>query len=897
MASRRSGKSTKAIPNITSTQQQGSAIVKSNFDQSERIKLAQQQQASQARLARDRSTRASQQANAQQRQADQARRLAEQIKQSQQREAQKEILKRQVEARQISRPIVNTTSISSFAKEFTTPPKRSTSGRRSSQFGQTVQAGSGKTLGEVRIATRRDIKTPQPQSTLAIRQFLTKDRVAFQKKEPEVLAHDKHITRSGLPFSIIPSIPTASAEEFPTQRQSREFVSGNQNIPKPPELGGRFVTFNPRPEIVVERFKEDVVVSRHPDGSVASFHPKGSPKSVIPAQIVDEFEFSGSEAPQEPQAPRTGFTGIIPAIRQGEFETEFGKSQKAKGILETDLENVNVARQGEDFLEGFASPFVETGIAISDAGRFIASDDRDNFKGTEIETPSFVTDLFGVAIAQGTQAFGGDVADPSQTFEAFGERQTDKSFGRIFGETAGEIVLTVGTLGIGKAVQLGAKGATVGIKSSVALAKVKLPTTIIKFTKLPKVKVPKAKSVLQKQVNAHNKQIDEAQKLLDKAQKLEAKAGAKVTQKQADEIRRLRIKAETSQGKLLAEQHTRFAGLVKFGGKGLKVIDEREVIRFTGNAFTKNQINLGVGLVKKGGKGKGTGTTGIPKKPDEFFGGGTRTVKSGKVTTAKDIFKRSGLKTDEELTKIAKQSGGGVSGKGQQLIVKTKPPKVKVKTKVQTTKQAQRQKSALDNIFAVKPKTAPRVIGRLKVKPKLKGKVRQVNIFRPVPFQIVKPILQPPRVKVRPKIKPPIVIVRPPRTRTVPILRPPHTKTVPVLRPPTTKQTPDLIFTPPTRPPPRTRIPPPVLVPRLGQDNRLRRILASKPKKKSKVGKRLFDVADTPFGKVEVGLGFFIEQRGDESIAEAIGTAPLKKKKKKDLPIDNVFDPSGLFQF
>jgi len=54
-----------------------------------------------------------------------------------------------------------------------------------------------------------------------------------------------------------------------------------------------------------------------------------------------------------------------------------------------------------------------------------------------------------------------------------------------------------------------------------------------------------------------------------------------------------------------------------------------------------------------------------------------------------------------------------------------------------------------------------------------------------------------------------------------------------------------------------------------GEDERRRR---ERRGRRSRLGARLFDIADVPFGEVEVGLGFFIEQEtGRETIAEAIG--------------------------
>ena len=92
----------------------------------------------------------------------------------------------------------------------------------------------------------------------------------------------------------------------------------------------------------------------------------------------------------------------------------------------------------------------------------------------------------------------------------------------------------------------------------------------------------------------------------------------------------------------------------------------------------------------------------------------------------------------------------------------------------------------------------------------------------------------------------------------------------------------DTPFTPlitvPTRPrlkPPVTRIRPSGFFPFLPPFGEPRRRKIGK-KRKSRLGGRLFDVATEPFGEVEVGLGFFIEQATPEqTIAEAIGTADI----------------------
>jgi len=54
--------------------------------------------------------------------------------------------------------------------------------------------------------------------------------------------------------------------------------------------------------------------------------------------------------------------------------------------------------------------------------------------------------------------------------------------------------------------------------------------------------------------------------------------------------------------------------------------------------------------------------------------------------------------------------------------------------------------------------------------------------------------------------------------------------------------------------------------------------------KKSRLGGRLFDIATEPFGEVEVGLGFFIEQtRPEQTIAEAIGLGeePITRQERQ----------------
>lgn len=78
----------------------------------------------------------------------------------------------------------------------------------------------------------------------------------------------------------------------------------------------------------------------------------------------------------------------------------------------------------------------------------------------------------------------------------------------------------------------------------------------------------------------------------------------------------------------------------------------------------------------------------------------------------------------------------------------------------------------------------------------------------------------------------------------------------------------------------RTRLKPPItttrirpsgffpFLPPIEEERRRKRA----KKRKSRLGGRLFDVATEPFGEVEVGLGFFIEQsRPEETIAESLG--------------------------
>jgi len=81
-------------------------------------------------------------------------------------------------------------------------------------------------------------------------------------------------------------------------------------------------------------------------------------------------------------------------------------------------------------------------------------------------------------------------------------------------------------------------------------------------------------------------------------------------------------------------------------------------------------------------------------------------------------------------------------------------------------------------------------------------------------------------------------------------------------------------ITPPLRPPPTTPptlglfggAPPPVFP--FGEQRRRRKI---KKGRRSRLGRRIFDVADEPFGAITVGLGFFAEQEtGRETIEELV---------------------------
>jgi hypothetical protein len=139
-----------------------------------------------------------------------------------------------------------------------------------------------------------------------------------------------------------------------------------------------------------------------------------------------------------------------------------------------------------------------------------------------------------------------------------------------------------------------------------------------------------------------------------------------------------------------------------------------------------------------------------------------------------------------------------------------------------------------------------------------------------------------------PRIRPSQEVI--PRQDIVPITR---VDTVPILQTPTVS-----IFDTPTKK--TTTSTPPVIIggaPRFTEADIARREARSR---RSGQGKRLFDVAKTPFGKVTVGLGFFIEQKGDETIAEAIGVPepkePKAKRKKDPDPLSAVFgEQSGQF--
>jgi len=64
----------------------------------------------------------------------------------------------------------------------------------------------------------------------------------------------------------------------------------------------------------------------------------------------------------------------------------------------------------------------------------------------------------------------------------------------------------------------------------------------------------------------------------------------------------------------------------------------------------------------------------------------------------------------------------------------------------------------------------------------------------------------------------------------------------------------------------------------------LRRRKLTRKERRSRLGGRLFDIADEPFGAVAVGLGFFVEtQRGETSIEEALGVddEPLTRQERQ----------------
>ncbi len=54
--------------------------------------------------------------------------------------------------------------------------------------------------------------------------------------------------------------------------------------------------------------------------------------------------------------------------------------------------------------------------------------------------------------------------------------------------------------------------------------------------------------------------------------------------------------------------------------------------------------------------------------------------------------------------------------------------------------------------------------------------------------------------------------------------------------------------------------------------------------RQSRLGGRLFDIADEPFGAISVGLGFFVEtERGEETIEQALGLPeePLTRQERR----------------
>jgi len=557
----------------------------------------------------------------------------------------------------------------------------------------------------------------------------------------------------------------------------------------------------------------------------------------------------------------------------------------------------------EEFGAGFASPFVELGETAVDIS-------RGDFEGRAREQPTFLSDLISVGGAQVRGFFGGEAPAPSESFEAFSKRQAGKTPQRATGELFGEVALTVATLGVGKAIQLGVKAAPTGIRTVTSIFKGAGKTGLPKFNvkAVQGATKTKSQSVLKKDLTKFNKRVNKIDQKFGKLDQRELKInkskflskGQKTSR--VNKVRKERFKLNREEA-VLRKEGNKFVGLVRESSIA-KAPAKRLFAGRKEQEFTSAIFGLGKGAGRQFddfGKGFSSFTKGKrppskppardfpakPKPPTEgrpIVGrGGQATiqvaktvqkVKNGRVTSSK--LKQVSFQIIKQEKLLAKKPKTAQVLKQQKQLSKQK---TKIKQAQKTIKKRKQKGQTADvsfeQVFRFPQKLRPRAA--LRTTPVVSSRFATRQGLQLIPFQTLRPVTTQRQVAG-------LKTVVPTRTRQIfePV-RPTQrfqddftTIFKPITKPPVTKQDTGFVPTTPTttttttKPPPttttRTGITPPILLFGDGQRRRAERI-----GKKSKVGKRLFDIADEPFGEVTVGLGFFIEQRGEETIAESLG--------------------------
>lgn len=788
------------------------------------------------------------------------------------------------------RPTIRVTTRRRKAQRFVRPVTRPTERvsfipfQREARQVITRQRRVSKAERVVRPLPQRVVRQPTPERVrrddiqlATFPEVVGQSARAFLGVPPERIAvrPSRVVERAGVRREVFPQVP-----------------AGRRFVPPRPERD-QVVLFTP------ESFREDVTRVTTPEGIATTT------RTTLPFTLLS-FQDAPPPPPTAKQQEiqrRRELLGTVTAPR------DIGAFAGLAGIIATRPEARATAL--EEFGAGFASPFVELGETAVDIS-------RGQFEGRVREQPTFLSDLISVGGAQIGGFFGADIA-PSETFEAFAERQAGKTPQRATGELLGEVALTIGTLGIGKAIQVGAKAIPTGIRTITSIFKASGKTGIPKFN-LSAVKLPvkgKTPSALKKELGTFNKKVDNIDKKFGKLDQQELKINrsrflsASQKKNRINKIKKKRKKL-SSEEKELRRMATDFTGIVK-----KSAVARAPAERVTGvSVRTPRLTPEGVGLAPRAtrfrttvfGLGRGTGRSNIDDAFSSFTGFGKRPPtrprapprppagipvigRGGQVSiqVARTIQKiRNGRVTSSKL----KQVSTAITKQQKQLLKKPQTvqvlrqqklltkQKTRLKTAQKTIKKRKRkglsQDVSFEQVFRFPARLKPRLALRtgLAVTPRLA--TRQGLAL--IPFQTVRPTLAQ-RQDVA------LVPFAPTRTRQVfePAVRPVQRQQddfAAIFRGITRQPDPtarlDVVTTPVTTTTTRTRPTTrtttrlaPILFP-LGIEAERRR--RERRGRRSRLGARLFDIADVPFGEVEVGLGFFIEQEtGRETIAEAVG--------------------------